>query len=189
MAKNKDMKDNIKKFREEAEKLEHSDALQKARQKFQSVESEASKGSEVFKEKFDTIKDKMGEVMEEAGKTDIAKKAGNYFYLQWRAYFSHCSFLGQFTEGIGKSARGAAESISATGQKIGKTQAYQTFTQTATAVKKELDQSSMQAYVYKRPTTLRKRKEHSHEPDARVVEPNMDATGMELHKDSKYTTN
>jgi mitochondrial import inner membrane translocase subunit TIM44 len=81
MAKNKDMKDNIKKFREEAEKLEHSDALQKARQKFQSVESEASKGSEVFKEKFDTIKDKMGEVMEEAGKTDIAKKAGNYFFI------------------------------------------------------------------------------------------------------------
>lgn len=47
----------------------------------------------------------------------------------------------------------------------------------------------MQAYVYKRPTTLRKRKEHSHEPDARVVEPNMDATGMELHKDSKYKIN
>jgi import inner membrane translocase subunit TIM44 len=31
MAKNKEMKDNIKKFREEAEKLEQSDALKKAR--------------------------------------------------------------------------------------------------------------------------------------------------------------
>lgn len=187
MSKNKDMKDNIKKFREEAEKLEQSEALQKARQKFQTVESEASKGSEVFKEKLDTIKDKMGEVMEEAGKTDIAKKAGNYFNSnQIKAQITYIVyFQGQFTEGIGKSARGAAESISATGQKIGKTQAYQTFTQTATAVKKELDQSSMQAYMYKRPVQLRKRKEFSHEYDARVVEPNEDAMGMELHKDSK----
>lgn len=31
MAKNKEMKENLKKFREEADKLEHSDALQKAR--------------------------------------------------------------------------------------------------------------------------------------------------------------
>lgn len=31
IAKNKEMKENLKKFREEAEKLEHSDALKKAR--------------------------------------------------------------------------------------------------------------------------------------------------------------
>lgn len=31
IAKNKEMKENLKKFREEAEKLEHSEALQKAR--------------------------------------------------------------------------------------------------------------------------------------------------------------
>lgn len=31
MAKNKEMKESLKKFREEAEKLEHSEALQKAR--------------------------------------------------------------------------------------------------------------------------------------------------------------
>lgn len=37
MAKNKEMKENIKKFREEAQKLEDSDALKKARQKFVSV--------------------------------------------------------------------------------------------------------------------------------------------------------
>jgi len=78
MAKNKEMKENIKKFRSEAEKLEHSEALQKARQKFQSVESEASKGSDALREKLDSLKDKMGEVMEEAGKSDIAKKAGKF---------------------------------------------------------------------------------------------------------------
>lgn len=49
----------MKKFREEAQKLEQSEALRTARQKFQAVESEASKSSEVIKEKLDTIKGKV----------------------------------------------------------------------------------------------------------------------------------
>lgn len=44
MAKNKEMKESLKKFRDEAEKLEQSDALKAARQKFEAVEKEASKG-------------------------------------------------------------------------------------------------------------------------------------------------
>lgn len=46
MAKNKEMKESLKKFRDEAEKLEQSDALKAARQKFEAVEKEASKGIE-----------------------------------------------------------------------------------------------------------------------------------------------
>lgn len=38
------MKESLKKFREEAEKLEQSEALKAARQKFEAVEKEASKG-------------------------------------------------------------------------------------------------------------------------------------------------
>lgn len=37
LSKNKEMKDNIKKFREEAKKLEESDALKQARRKYVSV--------------------------------------------------------------------------------------------------------------------------------------------------------
>lgn len=59
MQKNKEMKESLKKFREEAEKLEQSDALKSARQKFQSVESEASRGSEVLKERLDTLKERV----------------------------------------------------------------------------------------------------------------------------------
>lgn len=44
LSKNKEMKENLKKFREEAQKLEESDALKAARQKFETVEKEASKG-------------------------------------------------------------------------------------------------------------------------------------------------
>lgn len=81
MAKNKEMKDNIKKFREEAQKLENSEALQAARKKFHAVESEASKGSEALKETLEGLKDKMGHVLEEAGKTDIARKAGMFILI------------------------------------------------------------------------------------------------------------
>jgi len=59
MQKNKEMKESLKKFREEAQKLEQSEALRTARQKFHAVESEASKSSEVIKEKLDTIKEKV----------------------------------------------------------------------------------------------------------------------------------
>lgn len=59
MKKNKEMKESLKKFREEAEKLEQSDALKSARQKFQAVESEATKSSEVLKEKLDSLKEKV----------------------------------------------------------------------------------------------------------------------------------
>lgn len=59
MQKNKEMKESLKKFREEAEKLEQSEALRSARQKFQAVESEASKSSEAIKEKLDSLKEKV----------------------------------------------------------------------------------------------------------------------------------
>lgn len=72
------MKDNIKKFREEAQKLEQSEALQSARHKFNTVESEASKGSDALKEKLGNLKDKMQDVLEEASKTELAKKASQF---------------------------------------------------------------------------------------------------------------
>jgi len=53
------MKESLKKFREEAQKLEQSEALRTARQKFHAVESEANKSSEVIKEKLDTLKEKV----------------------------------------------------------------------------------------------------------------------------------
>ncbi|XP_075233734.1 mitochondrial import inner membrane translocase subunit TIM44 [Lycorma delicatula] len=167
--KNKEMKESLKKFREERKKLEESEALQKARKKYQTVESEASRSSEVIKEKLDSIKEKVQDVIEEAGKTELAKKAG------------------QIGEGIGKTARNAAETISERGQKLGKTGAFQTVSQAAAAVKEEIDHSSIQARIYKPPVKLRKRVEDIPVEDVmRVVTPNVEAKGVELHKDSRF---
>ncbi|KAJ8668827.1 hypothetical protein QAD02_000086 [Eretmocerus hayati] len=168
MQKNKEMKDNLKKFREEAEKLEQSDALKSARKKFQSVESEASKSSEILKERIEGLRGKVHEVLEEASKTELGKKAG------------------QLGEELSKSARGAAETITEKGQALGKTDAFKTISQTAEVVRKELDTQGMQGRVYCAPRVLRKRKEVLEASDERVVEANFDATGVELHKDSKF---
>lgn len=163
------MKESLKKFREEAEKLEQSDALKSARQKFQAVESEASKSSEVLKEKLDSLKEKVQEVIEEASKSEIGKKAG------------------QLGEEITKSAKGAAETLSEKSQALGKSSAFQTISQTAEAVKEELDHQGIHGRVYTPPTKLRKRKEVLETSmDDKRLEPNVEATGVELHKDSKF---
>ncbi|XP_030035422.1 mitochondrial import inner membrane translocase subunit TIM44 [Manduca sexta] len=166
IAKNKEMKDNIKKFREEAQKLENSEALQAARRKFHAVESEASKSSEVLKETIEGIKGKMEHVLEEASKTDIAKKAG------------------KFTEDISKSARGAAESIADKSQKLGQTSAFKTISQATEVVKNEISPRGLEGRVYSSPVTLRKRVEVAE--DERTFTPDTESTGVELHKDSKF---
>lgn len=64
----------------------------------------------------------MQEVIEDASKTELGKRAG------------------QLGEDITKSARGAAEAISEKSQALGKTGAFQTISDTAEAVRNELDQ-------------------------------------------------
>lgn len=166
--KNKEMRESLKKFREEAQKLEQSEALRTARQKFQSVESEATKSTEVIKEKLGSLKEKVQEVIEEASKSKLGQKAG------------------QLGEGITKSAREAAETISEKSQALGKTSAFQTISQTAEAVREELDHQGIHGRVYVPPKKLRKRKDVIEATENRQVEPNEEATGVELHKDSKF---
>lgn len=55
LAKNKEMKESIKKFRDEAKKLEESDALQEARRKYRTIESETLRTSEVIRKKLGEI--------------------------------------------------------------------------------------------------------------------------------------
>lgn len=168
MAKNNEMKENIQKFREEAQKLEQSEALKSARMKFHAVESEAQKSSDILKEKMGSIKEKVQDVLDEASKTEIVKKA---------------SLVG---EEISKSARNVSEAISEKGQQLGKSEAFQTISKTSEIIKKEIDTQSISGSVYRSPEKLRKRNEVADNLDNRTVSPNMDATGVELHKDSKF---
>lgn len=162
------MKDNLKKFREEAEKLEQSDALKEARKKFVSVESEAAKSSVKLKETIGSVKDRLDDVMEEVGKTDIAKKAS------------------RIGEDFSKSAKGVTDSISEKTAELGKTQAFQSISQATAVVKEEIDNQGINARVYRPPIKLRKRVEFADVEDSRVFEANTEDLGVELHKDSKF---
>uniref|UniRef100_A0A0K8UZ67 Mitochondrial import inner membrane translocase subunit TIM44 n=1 Tax=Bactrocera latifrons TaxID=174628 RepID=A0A0K8UZ67_BACLA len=158
--KNKEMKENIKKFREEAQKLEQSEALQSARQKFNIVESEAQKSSNILKEQLGSIKDKVSDVIDEASKSDIAKKAT------------------KLSEEISKTAKGVTETITEKSEKIGQTSAFQAISTTTEIIKQEIGSQSINSRVYRSPQKLRKRIEVEYASDERVVEPNADATGI-----------
>ncbi|XP_073816698.1 mitochondrial import inner membrane translocase subunit TIM44 [Musca autumnalis] len=168
MDKNKEMKESIKKFREEAQKLEQSEALQSARQKFNIVESETQKTSSILKDQLGNIKEKVSDVLDEAVKTEIGQKAS------------------KIGEELSKQAKTAKETISEKGEKIGQTTAFQAISDTTKMIKQEMDAQGINSRVYRSPARLRKRKEVDFAADERVVEPNMEAMGMELHKDSKF---
>lgn len=162
------MKENLKKFREEAQKLEESDALKAARQKFNTVEAEASKGGEALKQTFGSVKDKFDDVLDEVTKTDIAKKAARV--------------TGDFT----KTAKSAAEQIAEKGHALGQTGAFKGVSEAAKVVRQEMEEKGIQARVYQAPIKLRKRVEIASMDDSRTFEANTEAMGMELHKDSKF---
>ena len=85
---------------------------------------------------------------------------------------------------MSKTARDAADTISESSSKIGKTGAFQTISKTAQKVKKEIDQSTLSGNIYRAPATLRKRVDTPVDPVN--IQPNEEVTGVELHKDSKY---
>ncbi|XP_041452405.1 mitochondrial import inner membrane translocase subunit TIM44 isoform X1 [Drosophila obscura] len=166
MDKSKEIKDNIRKFREEAQKLEESDALKSARQKFNIVESEAQKSSSKLKEQLDAFKDKMGDVLDDASKSDLAKKV---------------------SEELSKKAKGVSDTISDTSGKLGQSGAFQAISDTTRIIKKEMDLTSIDNRVYRPPAKLRKRVQVDMADSTRTFEPNTEDTGVELHKDSKFS--
>uniref|UniRef100_A0A4W3I232 Mitochondrial import inner membrane translocase subunit TIM44 n=1 Tax=Callorhinchus milii TaxID=7868 RepID=A0A4W3I232_CALMI len=155
LTKNKEMKDSIKRFREEAKRLEESDALQQARQKYKNIESETLRTSGS---------------LDEVSKSDLGKK------------------IKEGVEEAAKSAKQSAESVSKSSEKIGKTMAFKAISQSVESVKKEIDESALgQSGTYRSPTLLRKRSDFSKDKmEEKVFEPNEEAMGMVLHKDSKW---
>uniref|UniRef100_A0A8C8M830 Mitochondrial import inner membrane translocase subunit TIM44 n=1 Tax=Oncorhynchus tshawytscha TaxID=74940 RepID=A0A8C8M830_ONCTS len=168
--KDKEMKENIKKFREEAKRLEESDALQQARRKFKTIESETVKTSEVFKKTFGTLSETVKEGLEEVTRTDLGKK------------------IKEGLEEAAKTARHSVESVSKGGEKLGVTSAFRAISQGMESVKREID--VVDDGTYRAPSQLRKRREFSKggESDNRVFEANEEDMGVVLHKDSKWYT-
>ena len=164
--KSKEMQDSLKKFRDEAKKLEESDALKEARRKFENIESETSKNTGAIKGQ---LADKLKDSFDELSKTDAAKKAGEFTQT-----------IGKKAENIGKVAGDAAENISKSG-------VFKSATEVASTLKEEIEGQGLGGKVYRPMVELRKRKETPEvSGEEKPIEVNTDATGVELHKDSKF---
>ncbi|XP_006970208.2 mitochondrial import inner membrane translocase subunit TIM44 [Peromyscus maniculatus bairdii] len=171
LAKNKEMKESIKKFRDEAKKLEESDALQEARRKYKSIESETVRTSEAIKKKLGELTGTVKESLDEVSKSDLGRK------------------IKEGVEEAARTAKQSAESVSKGGEKLGKTAAFKAISQGVESVKKEIDESVLgQTGPYRRPERLRKRTEFAGAKlkENKVFEANEEALGVVLHKDSKW---
>ncbi|KAL6034245.1 hypothetical protein STEG23_009314 [Scotinomys teguina] len=171
LAKNKEMKESIKKFRDEAKKLEESDALQEARRKYKSIESETVRTSEAIKKKLGELTGTVKESLDEVSKSDLGRK------------------IKEGVEEAARTAKQSAESVSKGGEKLGKTAAFKAISQGVESVKKEIDESVLgQTGPYRRPERLRKRTEFAGAKfkESKVFEANEEALGVVLHKDSKW---
>jgi len=165
--KNKEMKESLKKFREEAKKLEQSDALKDARRKFESIEGESKQTAGALKDQLSDITGKLKGSVEDISKNETFKKA---------------SELG---ENISAKTKEATESIGRAAENISKTSAYQTASSAATNIKDELEGQTLGGMVYKPPRVLRKRKE-CEDVSGETIQADEETVGVELHKDSKF---
>ncbi|XP_067938300.1 mitochondrial import inner membrane translocase subunit TIM44-like [Watersipora subatra] len=169
--KDEKLKENLKAFREQTKKLEDSDALKQARQKYKNIESESS----AMKQKLEELQKKAADSWEEAQKNEMVKKAG---------------VIGSK---VAESASKAAETAKKTGESIGKTDVFKTVTDGVKSVKEELDEAAkVSSRHYTSPHKLKKRSDLatvSSMADDKVFDADTESTGMVMHKDSKWSQN
>lgn len=86
--------------------------------------------------------------------------------------YTYC-VAAKLTEEATKQAHKVGQTISQKGEEISKTQTYRTISDTAKAVKEEIDQSTFGgagARVYKAPKKLRKRVERDPDAEKRIIQ-------------------
>ncbi|GMT28467.1 hypothetical protein PFISCL1PPCAC_19764, partial [Pristionchus fissidentatus] len=169
MEKNKELQKNKDELNKRMAELNDSEALKDARKKFEIVEQERLKSSEVVKQKVEKLGEEMKKMLAEIQKTEAGKK------------------LSEAGEEALKQAKAAAEQVEKLAEKVGDTQVYKHVSNTMESVKKEVD-SVADVRMYRRPDTLKKRSDNTWgEGQAnKTVAPNEEALGIELHKSSKW---
>ncbi|CAI5440480.1 unnamed protein product [Caenorhabditis angaria] len=169
MQKNKELQEHQQQLRARMQELNESDALKDARKKFELVEKETLKSSEVVKIKIEELSEHMKKMVQEIQKTEAGKK------------------MTEAGEEALKQARKAAEQMEKVAEKVGDTEVYKHVSTSMKTVKDEID-SIADVRMYSRPETLTKRTDGFELEKDRVVEANDDATDVTLHKDSKWSS-
>ncbi|KAM3173520.1 hypothetical protein ACTXT7_012337 [Hymenolepis weldensis] len=156
----KQMKESVRKFREETEKLEKSKEIQSMRAFYKKIESE------IHTDTMEKVKDQL----ESAAKK--LKEEGENFKNQ--------EIIRKSIEGISK----ASEQIAGVSRSIGKTEFVKSARESLEALEQELQ--SDRALVYRAPDRPRTRAEITGSSPERIVEADTESSGIVLHKDSKW---
>lgn len=159
---NKDMQENLEKFRIETQKLEETEALKQAREKYRKVEEESLKDvNEMFKSAKESIKSSV----------DMAKEA-------------------EIIKKTLDRAKGAAEGISKQSEMLKETTAFKRISEASKTVGQEINDADVLSSLYKAPEVLFKRSERTGiDATYRHVEANEDVQSVQLHKDSRWSQN
>ncbi|KAK6107231.1 Tim44-like domain family protein [Brugia pahangi] len=165
--KNKELQENRRQLDERLRSLNDSEALKEARRKFELIEKETLKSSQVIQNKINDVRNHISQMIVEVQKTEAGKK------------------LSLAAEEVLKQAKVAAEMIEKAAEQVGDNQLYQSVSSSVKVIKDEVD-NIVDVHMYTRPDQLKMRSASSSTHTDRVIEANPNATGMELHKESKW---
>ncbi|RCN30876.1 Tim44-like domain protein, partial [Ancylostoma caninum] len=132
LEKNKELQDHQRQLRKRMEELNESEALKDARRKFEIVEKETLKSSEVVKAKLEELSEQLTKMIKEVQKTEAGKK-----------------MTAAGAEAL-KQARLAAEHVEKIAEKVGDTEVYKQVSTSMKTVKDEID-TITDVRMYSRP--------------------------------------
>jgi len=177
VSKNKELQENLKKFKEEKSKMDEADSLKDMKDRLSRVNQVKDAASPYIDKLGDKVKDTsktFEKLVKDATESDVAKKGQ------------------EVSEGIAKSAaaaaaaaKAAAEKLSEQGEEMSKTQVGKA----AKIVKKDLYEDlkeQQHAKPYEAPTELRRRST-DHVQKVKEYEANEDVQDVVMHKDSKWS--
>uniref|UniRef100_A0A158PAG7 Tim44 domain-containing protein n=1 Tax=Angiostrongylus cantonensis TaxID=6313 RepID=A0A158PAG7_ANGCA len=160
LEKNKELQEHQKQLRKRMEELNDSEALKDARRKFEIVEKETLKSSQVVKAKLDELTDQLSKMIKEVQKTEAGKK-----------------ITAAGTEAL-KQARLAAEHVEKIAEKVGDTEVYKNVSASMKTVKDEID-TITDVRMYCRPGSCRTGFQSSYLCYSRIF-PNFRSTGKKI---------
>ncbi|KAL3998881.1 Tim44-like domain family protein [Acanthocheilonema viteae] len=165
--KNKELQENRRQLDERLRSLNDSEALKEARRKFELIEKETLKSSQLIQNKINEVRDHISKIVVEVQKTETGKK------------------VSLAAEEILKQVKNAAEMMEKAAEQIGDNELYQSVSSSVKMIKDEVD-SIVDVRMYTRPDQLRMRSASFSTYTDRIVEANPNAVDVELHKESKW---
>ncbi|RDD46341.1 Mitochondrial import inner membrane translocase subunit TIM44 [Trichoplax sp. H2] len=171
-AKNKELQENIKKFREEAAKLEQSEAYKKISDATEDLGSGAADRKAKLGTFLSKFRTSAGKLYEDVSSSDFVKKGK------------------EVSEDLSNVASEAAKKVSDSSKSVGETQTFKTFSEGVKTIKEDLFEEGLnRAQPYRSPEKLHKRTEsdlQSKMKDEQQIQEDTDTTGVVLHKDSRW---